>query len=291
MDNIVLDRTVAQLTRAIDIVNGDIGTDSTSVGMNASAEGDESVAVGQGAYVEGDNAVAVGTFSGGEADDIVAIGHEALATADGAIQIGEGENNTANTVKFKNITILDPNGKIPFSALQSGEVVGLSVNASNHLIVTYANGTTEDLGEISGGASIYEINASYINNEIYFQQTDIDYIYDKYPLLIKVKIQVAENNMEQVFVCCGRTTISGENGNVAYLSYTDFDGTLTTAVIPQSASDSVDFSELLPIHCDSTPTSDSTNPVTSGGVYTAIQTAIGDINTALTALISGGGVQ
>lgn len=41
---------------------------------------------------------------------------------------------------------------------------------------------------------------------------------------------------------------------------------------------------------DSTPTANSTNPVTSGGVYTYIQTQLGDIDTLLTAIDTGTGV-
>ena len=41
---------------------------------------------------------------------------------------------------------------------------------------------------------------------------------------------------------------------------------------------------------DTAPTQDSTKPVTSGGIYTAISNSLGDIDTILTTLNSGNGV-
>lgn len=165
-DNIVIDRTSEQLINAIDITDGAsaTGENSTALGNNSEAAGDGSVAIGLLAETtdSGDIAVgmsakaedggnAIGTGAEASGNVSIAIGQFAIATGSNAVQIGQGTNSVANTIKFKNTTILDATGKIPFSALQSGEVVGLAVNSNNHLIVTYADGTTADFGAIGGG--------------------------------------------------------------------------------------------------------------------------------------------
>lgn len=159
MDNYVeIDRTTEQLEKAIDMTNSEeLGENAVTYGMEAEAEGDDSIAIGQQASSAQGLSVAIGNYAQttapqGVAEKSIAIGANATAAADEAIQIGDGTNDVSNTTKIKNTTILDTNGKIPFSALQGGEVVGLSVNSSNHLIVTYANGESADLGAIGGGS-------------------------------------------------------------------------------------------------------------------------------------------
>lgn len=161
----IIDRSTDQLIKAIDITDGSIasGTDSTAlkgqalserstaIGVGSIAEALTSLAVGYGSWASGIGGTAIGTGATATGSDSVAVGDNASARANGAVQIGQGQNTTAETVQIKSTTILDPTGKIPFSALQENEVVGLSVNASNHLMVTYANGRIVDLGEIGGG--------------------------------------------------------------------------------------------------------------------------------------------
>lgn len=182
MDNIVIDRTAAQLTNAIDITDGAsaTGENATALGNQSKARSSSSIAigvlaetkdtgdiaiggnskaekggqaVGSGAEASGNMALAIGQFSKATGQNSIAHGNLANATARNAIQIGEGTNGVENTAKIHNTTILDATGKIPFSALQGGEVVGLAVNSNNHLIVTYASGSTADLGKIGGGGT------------------------------------------------------------------------------------------------------------------------------------------
>ena len=110
-----------------------LGNYSTAVGASASASGNYStamgysafatnsaVAFGRGATATEAYATAFGYQSSASANSAMALGRGANATAGGAVQIGLGENSKNNTLQFKDYTLLESNGKIPFERLNVG---------------------------------------------------------------------------------------------------------------------------------------------------------------------------
>ena len=91
---------------------------------------------------------------------------------------------------------------------------------------------------------------------------------------------------------------------VVYLSKTDYNNLVTngsitlngqtltynTATLYVTNEQGVEEYYVGSTQWDTAPTENSTKPVTSGGVYTAIQNSLGDIETILTTLNSGTGV-
>ena len=120
-----------------------------AVGSGASAT--YGAAVGSGASetsgggAVGYNASAVGGFAGG---------NNAKATKNGAVQLGQGENNTANTLQFRDYQIVDANGNIPAERLSANSPVR-SVNGKTGA-VTLAKG---DVG-LSNVDNIRQYSAS-----------------------------------------------------------------------------------------------------------------------------------
>lgn len=290
----------------IDRINSASDTFSLSLGNNAQAQG-SGVSVGYAALANGENAVSIGI--------------QAISQANNAIQIGKGTNSTANTAKISNTTILDATGKIPFSALQGDEVVGLAVNSNNHLIVTYASGSTADLGKIGGGGTTDYTqleNKPSVNGETLIgSKTSADLKLLTVELLPEEFLQYEGGYLEDMF-----DDVSLPNGiftcpaNEMFTFYTDkgmldeihavtdksiffFDKeTLNACLIGgdypfyvggNSGGTFVTTFDLIN-RTDDAPTAESTNFVTSAGVKTYVDTAVGDIYTALQGLISGGGV-
>lgn len=329
-----------------DRINSASDTFALAVGKNAQAQG-SGVSVGYAAQANGENAVS--------------IGFQAVSQANNAIQIGQGTNSTVNTTKIKDTTILDATGKIPYSALQGGEVVGLSVNSNNHLIVTYADGTTADLGAIGGGGgtsdytqltnkpSVNDVelsgnktstqlglqselvsgtNIKTINSESLLGSGNIKTIKPlpavAYTYYTCGKIKADTTNIpDGTYIVEQTWSIDTENeamvniASGALVNIIRMFGSLYIISVGQyieqissvgghdlysyilsdddayikSEVDNLLAGKQNTLTFDSTPTTGSNNPVTSAGIKTYVDTAVGDIDTALTGLISGGGAQ
>lgn len=327
----------------------------TALGVNAEADGNAALSVGDDSSATGYQSMAIGHTAVASAQHSVAVGHGARATGIEAVQIGEGQNPTQGTVNIKNTRILDATGKIPFSALQGGEVVGLAVNSNNHLIVTYANGTTADLGTIGGGGTsdytdltnkpkingvelsgnktsallglqselVSGTNIKTINNLSILGNGNIDiqegivkplpaeayqcttpqqflqvvtdgwWLAEQYFTLTVDEggtVGIPENSMIYVLLFSGDACdICVYSSFISYI-YVSRDGSEATAFITSDIVDKLLAEKQNKLTFDTTPRTGSTNPVTSAGIKTYVDTAVGDIGTALIGLISGGGV-
>lgn len=76
----------------------------------------------------GNSSVAIGIHAttSSSASQGVAIGANASASAVGAVQIGEGDNSQSNSLKFRDVTIVNSQGKIPLSIHDSSVVAAVS---------------------------------------------------------------------------------------------------------------------------------------------------------------------
>lgn len=347
----------AQGGSGIAVGHGATSQNNGSVAIGSAATGEDGgQAFGTSAEATGNMSVAVGMFANATAQYSIAEGFMANATATGAIQIGQGTNSTANTVKIKDTTILGTDGKIPFSALQGGEVVGLAVNSSNHLIVTYADGTTVDLGAIGGGGTsdytqltnkpkingvelsgnktsallglqselMSGTNIKTVNGESLLGSGNIKtlgtlpvqaYSYDSaVDVVSDTSISSGWYILEQEISWGDVYLEAGEIVGIIHTDNTGDTGRIVTAYedvevdsgvaehimfvtefeledyYDKIAVDSLLAGKQNKLTFDSTPTTASTNPVTSAGIKAYVDTAVGDIDTALTGLVSGGGV-
>ena len=145
----------------------------------------------------------------------------------------------------------------------------------------------------------YEVNVEFDQSgDIYLQQSDIDYLYSNQPQTILVNItQGGTIAVRQIYTLIGKFDVVGvKNGLLNYVLLNDVDGfenRFDFIQIPTSSSSKLIIREVYyqeKLTFDSTPTANSTNPVTSAGVKTYVDTAVGNIDTALQGLISGGGV-
>lgn len=80
-------------------------------------EDQKGVAVGADANSTNAQAIAIGGDAQSSGVKSIAIGSSAVAGADGAIQLGEGTNSTANTLQFKDKTIIKGDGTVPYERL------------------------------------------------------------------------------------------------------------------------------------------------------------------------------
>lgn len=77
------------------------------------------VAVGTDAQSTNAQAISIGGDSVSSGVKSIAIGSSAVAGADGAIQLGEGTNSTADTLQFKDKTIIKGDGTVPYERLST----------------------------------------------------------------------------------------------------------------------------------------------------------------------------
>lgn len=285
-----VDEAGHHLNTALGYGSNATGDNSTALGRQSEAVGRYSVAIGYDAETTNTNDIAIG--AGARANLGIAIGAGANATALGAIQIDEGTNNSSETVKIKNTTIMDETGKIPYSALQGGEVVGIAVNSSNHLIVTYASGTTEDLGAIGGGGC----KIQYLPEEFHNYSTLDEMFEAGLPSGIYTVLEGNDFGFSVSFDSDSHTI----NANSIFIFNSEMGKAALFGGINDFIYDGMNFqygnivteNRIMALYGipDTTPTSGSTNVIESGAVYTAIQNSVGGIETALQGLISGGGV-
>jgi hypothetical protein len=91
------------------------GSATTAIGYSVKAFGTQAVAIGGGdsgkdkpATIASNNyTVAVGAAAQATAPKAVAMGRNARSTAEGAVQLGEGINTTPNSLKFRDVTIVE----------------------------------------------------------------------------------------------------------------------------------------------------------------------------------------
>lgn len=122
---------------AVDVTNIKNNTNNIYGTNGGFAGGSEASCTGYGGAV-GNSAVSESGFAGGygakttkggavgagaESTTGFAGGFNALATADGAVQLGTGSNSTANTLKFRDQTIVRSDGKIETANLRYQEGV------------------------------------------------------------------------------------------------------------------------------------------------------------------------
>lgn len=77
------------------------------------------VAVGTDAHSTNAQAISIGGDALSSGVKSIAIGLSAVAGADGAIQLGEGTNSTADTLQFKDKTIIQGDGTVPYERLST----------------------------------------------------------------------------------------------------------------------------------------------------------------------------
>lgn len=142
------------------------GNYSTAVGASASAAGNYSTAMGYAAFAT-NSAVAFGRGASASDAYTTAFGYQAAASgnsamalgrgansqAGGAVQIGLGTNTKANTLQFKDYTLLESNGKIPIERINigttsdtvaAGNTLSNAVNLANEYTDTKADFTVSN---------------------------------------------------------------------------------------------------------------------------------------------------
>lgn len=144
------------------------GNYSTAVGASASAAGNYSTAMGYAAFAT-NSAVAFGRGASASDAYTTAFGYQAAASgnsamalgrgansqAGGAVQIGLGTNTKANTLQFKDYTLLESNGKIPIERINIGTTSD-TVAAGNTLsnAVNLANAYTDTKADFTVSNSV-----------------------------------------------------------------------------------------------------------------------------------------
>lgn len=164
-----------------------------AVGRHSKAVGHASIAIGKSALATRFNSIAIGqdaeagpvltNFTRASAynadnDDgrsAVAIGYAAKAKAPGAVQLGKGTNSTANSLKFRNVTVVqdgavqfDLSGKGAQNTLpvSKGGTGGTTKATARHGIGIFTGGKTftEPLSDFSGSKNTgKDITINYAN--------------------------------------------------------------------------------------------------------------------------------
>ena len=130
-------------------------------------------------------------------------------------------------------------------------------------------GEKADKTALENKANVYELTLIAGENpeEIYLTQADIDYIYSNKPVILKAI--VPGESQEITFVLNGKSP----DGSLQYgvhIGELDF----VLAVIPQNAENPMQVVETryqIALNFDSLPTENGQNPVTSGGIYSALE--------------------
>lgn len=242
-----------------------------SAGFYSTAEGENNTASGQAAHAEGGNAKASGTYSHAEGENNTANGYAAHAEggntyASGAYSHAEGYGTIADTNPTTHAegsytrafgSASHAEGSYT-EALNSSEHAEGNCNASHRASTTWGNaGNT--LSSTGFGSS-----SSDRKNAVETMQDGKTYVYGiggydgTNPNTSGVKDLAAAVNDKQ-----GAITASG-------ILKGDGAGNITAAVA------GTDFQT--PLTIDATPTDSSTNPVQSGGVYTALGNKQATIN-------------
>lgn len=125
---------------------------SAGQSVPATASGSSSIAIGSYSAASAESSLAVGLMASTSGKEAIALGSSnssataAKATANKAIQLGSGTNNTANTFKVFNTTVVDANGKVPTASLEADLTTKADTDLSNvtkpYVTETYVNGTS-----------------------------------------------------------------------------------------------------------------------------------------------------
>ncbi|MBR2589814.1 MAG: collagen-like protein [Clostridia bacterium] len=168
------------------------------------------------------------------------------------------------------------------------------IYATEAFVTSYVNHKIEN---IDVSATRLDIDVEYRNGDYYITQADIDTIYEKKPAILGVTILQDGLTMKMTYTLLSDNEMVGMVAEkLVYQNMVVWNGMsniFNQIIVPASAASPIvmrDFHYQEALSFDSIPTADSMNPVTSDGIKAYMDTAIGDIETALTGLISGGGV-
>ena len=162
--------------------------DSIAIGVGAEADGNSDIAIGENARANygslavgiGSEAYNTGAAFGSDAEahsfDSLALGNNAVViAADSAVQIGRGTNNSPYTLKFRDYTIIDKNGKLYTNS-------GNSTNITMKLVASeeYVN---ELFGKMAGAIKLQVVDVlptSNIDSNIIYLVPNKDKVNDYY---------------------------------------------------------------------------------------------------------------
>ena len=249
------------------------------------------------------------TFSDFEPDKYTNGSFVIETTSSGSVQLGKGNNPYNNTLQFRNTQIVDSNGKINSTNLNTVPVENGGTG------VTSLKELKEQLEALSNLPTIPDENPDDVgssNMEQYLTKSSIE-AGDNINIVIS-----EENGTEKITISAQDTTysdattsnsglmssadktkldkityyvskVNGKSGDVT-LTYTDVGALPNTTVIPTKVSELTNDKGYLTDHqsladyalktdlddkqdkltFDTTPTASSTNPVTSDGIYNAL---------------------
>ena len=137
----------AQASIAIGMQAKSANISAITIGHSSSNYGKRSIAIGRDVVISNDtdqanmDAIAIGYQAKGLRQQTIAIGKTAVANNSGAVQIGTGENTVANSLKFRNTTVVGGDGKVPFASLAGAypEASGNQLSAQVATISAHLN--------------------------------------------------------------------------------------------------------------------------------------------------------
>ena len=132
-------------------------------------------------------------------------------------------------------------------------IQSVSVNAQDHLIITYTDGTTVDAGQIEIHSSVDSVNGQ--TGAVVLDAEDVGALPDNTPIPSKTSDLTNDS---------GFATTSDVSTALA-----DYTKTADLTTLLAAKQDTLTF--------DNAPTENSNNPVKSGGVYAQIQTLTSDL--------------
>lgn len=136
-------------------------------------------------------------------------------------------------------------------------IQSVSVNAQNHLIITYTDGTTVDAGQIEIHSSVDSVNGQ--TGAVVLDAEDVGALPDNTPIPSKTSDLTNDS---------GFATTSDVSTALA-----DYTKTADLTTLLAAKQDTLTF--------DNAPTENSNNPVKSGGVYAANQTLTNYVNNGI----------
>ena len=125
------------------------------------------------------------------------------------IILQQGESVQAATIRNGHLILTLTNGD-ELDAGNLGAVSGFSINASQHLIVTYQNGTTQDLGSIFSGN--INIDGNFTANSIIENMSGYGYlpITTENASITYTYVGAVKNGNKVTFACSGYFSRSGD---------------------------------------------------------------------------------
>ena len=136
---------------------------SVAVGvLSKTVSGESSVSMGNTAMASNSYTVAVGFKAAATAGNSVALGREAAATAGNSVQIGAGTNTVANSLKFRNTTVVGGDGMVPFASLSGAypEADGNQLSEMVTTLVGQVNGSNVVIAVTNYVSGAYVLDAA-----------------------------------------------------------------------------------------------------------------------------------